>query len=301
MNRCVACSSDQPTSTCSACGFTPPEIDGFRAYAPELAYAGGGYDVDLFAELAPLEASNFWFTSRNELIEWSLRRYRPDLSSFLEIGCGTGFVLSGVAAQHPNIRILGSEIFVDGLPFAAERVPGADLMQMDARHLPFVEEVDVVGAFDVLEHIEEDEEVLGEIHRTLTSDGVLLITVPQHAWLWSPADDHAFHVRRYTARELRDKLGKAGFEVLRSTSFVSLLLPFMMLSRLLEKVSRSPYDPQDELKLPRWLNKIFRGVMRVEFALIRRGMTFPWGGSRLVVARKIGDSSSRTGVLPGSR
>ncbi len=286
MNRCVSCKTAQDSFPCSACGFDPPLIDGYRAFAPELAYAGGGYDVALFAELAPLEASNFWFTSRNKLIEWSLRRYKPELTSFLEIGCGTGFVMAGVAAQHPDVRMLGSEIFVDGLPFASERVPNAELMQMDARHLPFDQEIDVVGAFDVLEHIEEDEAVLSEIHRTLAPGGVLLITVPQHSWLWSPADDHAFHVRRYTARELRTKLDAAGFETLRSTSFVSLLLPFMMLSRLWEKVSKTPYDPQDELRMPRFLNAIFSGVMRVERAIVRWGVNLPLGGSRLVVARK---------------
>ena len=116
-----------------------------------------------------------------------------------------------------------------------------------------------------------------------------MISVPQHRWLWSPADDHAHHVRRYTARELHKKLGSAGFEVLRSTSFVSFLLPAMLLSRLRKSKGRSDFDPTDELKLPKVMNSIFYGVMRIELSLIRRGINFPSGGSRLVVAKKICD------------
>lgn len=292
MKRCTDCGSvhDLATFTCPSCGREPEEVDGFPAFAPALAHEGGGYDADLFAELAPLEAANFWFRARNELILWALRAYRPSLSSFLEIGCGTGFVLAGVATEHPGVALYGSEIFIDGLPYAAARVPAATMMQMDARDIPFREEVDVVGAFDVLEHIEEDEQVLDEIHRALRADGVLVLSVPQHRWLWSPADDHAFHVRRYTAKELHGKLATAGFEVQRSTSFVSLLLPMMLLSRWRMRRQEATVDPTDELRLPRALNWILYRVMRAEIAMIRWGLTFPIGGSRLVVARKISGS-----------
>lgn len=286
--RCTACGSsyDSPTYTCGACGHTVEIVDGYPAFAPELAHGGGGYDAELFAELAPLEEKSFWFRARNELILWALRRYRPGVTSFLEIGTGTGFVLSGVAAQHPEAKLYGSEIFVDGLPFAAGRVPAATLMQMDARANPMRDEVDVIGAFDVLEHIEEDVQVLHEMHAALKDDGLLVISVPQHQWLWSPADDHAHHVRRYAAGDLRDKITDAGFEVLRSTSFVSILLPMMMLSRLRMKGRSDAYDPIDEMRMPSWLNSILYRVMRVENALIRWGVRFPLGGSRLVVARK---------------
>lgn len=287
--RCTACGSDTDslTEACGQCGHAVTIVDGYPAFAPELAHGGGGYDAELFAELAPLEEKSFWFRARNELILWAIRRWRPDLTSFLEIGTGTGFVLSGVAGQHPTAQLYGSEIFVDGLPFAAARVPGAQLMQMDARAIPMRDEVDVIGAFDVLEHIEEDVTVLQEMHGALKDDGLLVISVPQHRWLWSPADDHAHHVRRYTAGELRDKITGAGFEVLKSTSFVSILLPMMMLSRLLMKRRTDDYDPIDEMRMPAALNAVLYRVMRVENALIRWGVRFPLGGSRLVVARKI--------------
>lgn len=287
MKRCTSCGSvqDAPGFRCPACAHTPEVVDGFLAFAPELAHAGGGYDADLFAQLAPLEEQSFWFRSRNDLILGALRHHSPGLASFLEIGCGTGYVLAGVAAAFPRASLLGSEVFVEGLPFAAARVPSAELVQMDARDIPLRDEVDAVGAFDVLEHIEEDEEVLAQVHQALQPGGLLVVSVPQHRWLWSPADDRAHHVRRYRARELHTKITGAGFDIERSTSFVSLLLPMMVVSRLLMR-RRTEVDPVDELRMPALLNAVLYRLMRLENALIRHGVDFPLGGSRLVVARK---------------
>ena len=96
---------------------------------------------------------------------------------------------------------------------------------MDARRIPFRDEFDVIGAFDVIEHIEEDVAVIDEVGRALRPGGGFVMTVPQHPALWSPQDEHAHHVRRYTAAGLRRKVEAAGFEVVRMTSFVRLLLP----------------------------------------------------------------------------
>ena len=290
MKQFTECRSlnDSADFGCSSCGHKPQVIEGFLAFAPELAHEGGRYDADLFASRAPLEDVNFWFRARNEMILGALRAHRPQLTSFLEIGCGSAYVLSGVDREHPQAALYGSEIFVSGLPFAAERVPRAELMQMDARTIPFADEFDVIGAFDVLEHIEEDEEVLREMHSALKDDGLVVISVPQHRWLWSPADEHVMHVRRYTAKELRTKLAAAGFEMVRSTSFVSLLLPLMLLSRWRMKRKKGEVDPtDDEMRLPRALNAVLYGILRFEVWLIARGVNFPIGGSRFVVARKI--------------
>ncbi|TBU92861.1 SAM-dependent methyltransferase [Stutzerimonas kirkiae] len=293
MKQCLACGSayPMPRRDCPACRAAPAIVDGFDAYAPDLAHAGGGFEVDCFAELAHREAANFWFRARNRLILWALGRYAPGFSSLLEIGCGTGFVLAGIAAHFPQARLAGSEIFTAGLAFAAQRLPGVDLMQMDARHIPFAEAFEVVGAFDVLEHIAEDEAVLGEIHRTLQPGGVLLLTVPQHAWLWSAADEYAHHQRRYGGREIGEKIRAAGFEVVRSTSFVTTLLPAMLLSRLGRKRDDIAANPRAELELHPVLNYAFERMLDLECTGIRLGLNYPVGGTRLVVARKPQSSS----------
>ena len=271
---------------CPQCGHEPQHIDGFPAFAPELIRGASGYDPAHFPELARLEAGNFWFRARNRLIIWATQRYFAGARSFLEVGCGTGYVLSGLAAALPGLKLSGSEAAGAGLAFAANRVPGASLMQMDARRIPFREEFDLAGAFDVIEHIEDDTAVLEALREAVRPGGGLLLTVPQHPYLWSEFDVRAGHVRRYRAAELREKVARCGFEIVKITSFVSLLLPFMMLSRLGQKRLEPDYDPLAELRIPYWLNRLLEGALGVERALIRAGVAFPLGGSLLVVGRR---------------
>jgi SAM-dependent methyltransferase len=271
---------------CPGCGYEPPQVAGFPAFAPELAQGAQGYDPAHFAELARLEAGNFWFRARNRLIEWALRRYFPGAQRFFEVGCGTGYVLAGIAEALPALAVTGSEAAAEGLAFAARRVPRATLLQTDARHVPFRHEFDVAGAFDVIEHIEDDDSVLRALGEAVRPGGGLLITVPQHRFLWSEFDARAGHVRRYRAAELSAKVIRSGFEIVRMTSFVTLLLPLMFVSRLAQRAPAPGYDPLAELRIARPLNWALERALDLERLLIRSGMSLPAGGSLLLVARR---------------
>jgi SAM-dependent methyltransferase len=240
-----------------------------------------GYDAGIFDELAALEARSFWFRGRAGLLGWALERYFPAARTLLEVGCGTGYTLAEIRRRRPQLEVTGGEQYAEGLRIARERLPGARLLELDARSLPFDGEFDVVGAFDVLEHIADDEAALASMRRAAVPGGGLVVTVPQHPRLWSAADDYAHHERRYTRRELIAKLERAGFDVVRVTSFVTLLLPLMLLSRTRER----PYDLRRELQLPPLVDRSFAGVLALERALIRAGVSLPAGGSLLVVAR----------------
>ena len=288
MKRCLSCSAVYAGESwaCPDCGHSPDVVAGFPVLAPELAHGGAGFEPDAFAELAVLEANNFWFRSRNRLLIWALRRHVPHMHRYLEIGCGTGYVLAGVAQAFPETAITGSEVFSVGLPFAAARLGKAELLQMDARHIPYLEEFDVIGAFDVLEHIEEDEAVLCQMLQALKPGGAIVITVPQHPWLWSRQDEYAQHVRRYRVGELREKVQRAGFQVKYATSFVTFLLPAMLASRMLQRRAQPNGDPLAELRLPWLLDRPFAGIMHVERLGIQLGVRFPVGGSLLLIAEK---------------
>jgi SAM-dependent methyltransferase len=270
---------------CPACGRSPAERGRYPAFAPDGMEAVDSYDPACFSRLAALEAGNFWFEARNRLIVWALREYFPAARSFLEIGCGTGFVLAGIQRAFPTLALAGAEVFSEGLEYAGERVPGAALFQMDARRMPFEEEFDVIGAFDVLEHVEEDTAVLSEMFRAVRRGGGIILTVPQHPFLWSRVDEHARHKRRYRRGELMDKVRRAGFEIARATSFVSLLLPAMALSRLAAGAA-SHADALQGLEVGPRMNAALTRVLAVERMLIERGVSFPAGGSLLAVARK---------------
>ncbi|MBI4832469.1 MAG: class I SAM-dependent methyltransferase, partial [Candidatus Lindowbacteria bacterium] len=236
--------------------------------------------------LSKIEKGNFWFESRNRLLIWALRRYFNTAANFLEIGCGTGFALSALRQEFPRMAFAGSEIFVEGLAYAKARAPDVRFFQMDARHIPFENEFDVVGAFDMLEHVEEDTIVLREMFRAANRGGGILLTVPQHPFLWSSADDHGRHKRRYTRRDMTKKVTRAGFQILRVTSFVSLLLPFMALVRVGRCGPHVKADPFAEFKIGGFINDSLNYAMSLERLLIEWGFSLPLGGSLLVAARK---------------
>jgi len=284
---CIACGKpfESQGYQCPFCQHEPRRLAGHLAFAPELAECNEGFESDYFANLIELEAGNFWFRSRNQLLIWALRRYFPNARSFLEIGCGTGFVLSGIRRAFPTLQLYGSEIFSAGLSFAAQRLPAVELFQMDARRIPFRDEFDVIGAFDVLEHIKEDEEVLSQMYQATGKHGGILLTVPHHPFLWSEFDTYSRHVRRYKTRELRTKVERAGFSIERITSFVSLLLPMLIISRFRMRRSFTETDSSEITPGP-FINATLERILDAERMIIRAGLSYPAGGSLLLVARR---------------
>ena len=163
MKRCLACEGrfESDDWTCPSCGYRPAVRNEVFQFAEDSASAQAGFKPEYFARLAAIEPGHFWFRARNALIQWALGKYFPNAESFFEIGCGTGYVLAGIRENFPRMRLVGSDIFTDGLVFAKARLPGVELYQMDARRIFFECEFDVVGAFDVLEHLVEDESCTG--------------------------------------------------------------------------------------------------------------------------------------------
>ena len=157
---------------------------------------------------------------------------------------------------------------------------------MDARSIPYVEEFDVVGAFDVVEHIDDDKRALSQMRAALRKGGILILSVPQHMFLWSEYDTIGHHYRRYSKVELHEKLESVGFSIVDSTSFNSVLLPLMLLSRLLKRKKGQKADALDEMRIAPLLNSILTLLLVFEFALTRVGIRWPFGGSRILVAKK---------------
>jgi SAM-dependent methyltransferase len=266
-------------------------VDGIRCYAPELALGSEDYPAEVYDRLCGLEEKHFWFRARNRIILREFRRHlgRLHRPRVLEIGCGTGYVLRGLASEG-SYELTGAEANIAGLRHARIRLPSVEFVQIDARDLPYESAFDAVGAFDVIEHITEDGRVLAGIHRALRPGGVLVVTVPQHQWLWSWADEQARHKRRYGRQELAGKVRAAGFEMLRATSFVTALLPALYVSRFARRRERSAPSGIDlsELEISQTTNAICGAVMRIDEALIGAGLSLPVGGSLLAVARKQG-------------
>jgi len=290
--KCDKTAVDSNHFKCTVCQYEIPKKNGVPCFSPELSEHNQGFDRRFFSELAKVEDGHFWFEGRNRVILSSMRRFFPRSGRFLEIGCGTGFVLRGIQRQFCQYQLTGSEIYTEGLKFASERLPQVQFIQFDAKRVPFISYFDGIGAFDVIEHIEEDEQVLKEIHKALKPEGAVILSVPQHMFLWSRVDEQAFHKRRYSKNELVEKVRRAGFDVVYATSFMSLLLPIMFVTRFSKR--KKVADKMAEFTISRLSNRVFEWVLALEcFLTSKGGISWPAGGSLVLVARKL---SSRDAV-----
>jgi len=237
-----------------------------------------------------LSACHWWFISRCKLITFVIEKHIGSIRvasplSYIEVGCGTGLVLKAIQSSFPNWHCFGIEGQQEAVEIALNAYPQLQITCGDITNTESSFIYDCIGCFDVLEHITDDSKVLDQLSCMLVQHGLLIITVPQHQWLWSPADDFAGHKRRYNRTDIENKLRKVGFEIVHVTSFVSLLFPLMFGSRLFSN-HRKKYNPIDELKISPFLNQLLLWIMSLERLLISLNIKFGFGGSLLIVARK---------------
>jgi SAM-dependent methyltransferase len=267
-------------------------IDGIKCYNPESALNYDDYPSEGFALTDKYEQTSFWCRSRTRLLNQIISKYTANKEKirFLELGCGTGFFIRELVKQR-HIDITGSDIYLAGLKYAKSKSPDIDFVQIDATSNYMHQQFDMIGAFDVIEHIDDDVSVIKNINRSLQPNGLFVVTVPQYQFLWSQLDELVKHKRRYSKTDLITKLEAAGFEIEYQSSFVTVLFPLMLLSRLLDRnksanQQSSEADIENRVKLPNIVNWAFDKLMRIDEFLIRCGFSMPFGGSLLVVARK---------------
>jgi SAM-dependent methyltransferase len=286
MRLCIRCDTrfDGIDWTCPRCAFAPSLDRALPVFAPDLADGNPTDGMYHHGALSRAEAEHFWFDARRRLIVWAIRRHLGDPGSVLDVGCGNGGVLAAIRQRFPAARLYGCDALYAALALARPRLPDATLVQLDIRRLPFDREFDVVTGFDVLEHLDDDELVLRQMHRAAKVGGGLVVTVPQHRWLWSDLDVYSGHRRRYTRRVLADSVRRAGFTIVAVTSFMTLVLPALGIARFRKR--RASLDPEAELQLPRAANGGLRALCALERAAIVRGLSFPIGGSLLLIGRR---------------
>jgi 2-polyprenyl-3-methyl-5-hydroxy-6-metoxy-1,4-benzoquinol methylase len=266
-------------------------VDGIKCYSPEVAkdytdYPNSGFDLtDKNAE------SSFWVSSRNRLFKNILQNYLvpKGKTKLLEIGCGTGNFIEHIV-KNENLDITGSEIYLKGLVYAKNNLPSVNFVQFDVTRGKIGEQFDIITAFDVIEHIENDNAALSNISKMLNKDGVLIISVPQHMFLWSKLDEIVKHKRRYSRRDLLDKLKTNNFDIDYVTSFLFILFPLMLVSRLFDRggdqLQSDEQGLEKRVKFSSILNIIFDFLMRIDEGLIKLGVSLPFGGTLIVIARK---------------
>lgn len=240
-------------------------------------------EKQLYQEMYDIEEKHWWFHGRRKILYSVLKQAIGKVEKILDIGCGTGFNaqwLRGLGRE-----VYGLEMSEEAIKFARSRAPELNIIKGEFPNHKIKEKFDIITLFDVLEHFDDDGKALAAVRDLLNPGGYVILSVPAFSFLWSEHDELAHHKRRYTGRELRDKLTAAGFEVVRLTYFNTFLFPLILVFRFLRKIFGLRAGKTDFFMAPAplnlWLAKIF-GAER----FLLRYISFPFGVSLLAVVRK---------------
>jgi SAM-dependent methyltransferase len=231
-------------------------------------------------EYEAFEERHWWFVARREIILQTIYRHVPTTARWLDVGCGSGVLLSKADLANK----IGVDL--DPLNVAAGRAKGLDVRQVE-RGWDFSDlgTFDLVTLCDVVEHVEHEAPAIAAVYDALKPGGVVLVTVPALMSLWGPHDVVNHHYRRYTRRTLLPLFPADKWEVERTTYFSSLLLPMIWAARKLKNLRGR--DTGHDLKFgPRALDAALLGIFRVERPWLACGGSLPLGSSLMLVARK---------------
>lgn len=239
---------------------------------------------DEYEKMFRLENTHWWFAGKRRLVRVILDSLPPNQQrKILDVGCGTGGMFALLKDYGCLIGVDESEL---AIALSAKR-QHTDLARAALPHLPFVDSsFDSVSAFDVLYHrrVEDDRAALKEIARVLKPRGHLVITDSAIEFLRSSHDEALHAARRYTTREMREKLIEAGFSVKRISYTNFFIFPVAAFWRLLRRGVNGGKG-SDVLPAPQWINALLDRVYRIEAALFSR-INLPIGTSIIALAEK---------------
>jgi SAM-dependent methyltransferase len=231
-----------------------------------------------------VEQAHWWYTGRRKIlagfVEEICRQVTDRRPRILDVGCGTGANLL-MLSQYGDAE--GVDLSEDALAFCRER--GLDKVRLGAgEELPYEDSTfDLVTAFDVVEHMDDDLAGLREMRRVLRPGGRVLLFVPTFMFLWGLQDDVSNHRRRYRLPELRRVLEKAGFEIERTTyANITFFFPILVMRQLM-RLTGIKTDSENNINVTA-LNGVLGSVFGAESWLLKV-MNLPFGVSGLCVAR----------------
>lgn len=240
----------------------------------------------LYSEYDLLEDKYWWFVGRRKIIRAVMSGFldqRQQNKKILDIGCGTGGMFS-VLKEFGEVS--GMDMSLYAIKRAQEKTGIKVERGILSEKIPFpAKSFDVVTAFDLLEHIDDDLSALKSVSQLLKPKGLFIMTVPAYKFLWSEHDEINHHKRRYAKAEVKKKLCLSGFTVLKSSYFNLLLLPIIVLIRTWKKRRGAISGKSDFKRLPKTVNNFLQYVFSIErFGL--RFFSYPAGTSIIAVAIK---------------
>ena len=236
------------------------------------------YDIE-----SNLEKSHWWFAGRRRLFKTLLSSLMiHNGSTVLDVGCGVGSNLPLLKSMGFKVIGIDSEIYS---LFFTKKTSGVPLLNADLLTLPIKSNsVGLIIATDILEHLEKDVMGIKEIYRVLGRMGKVIITVAAFQALWGTQDIVGMHKRRYSKKELAQKIEQEGFTILKSSYFNFILFFPILLARWFIRFWGLDIESENKINHP-LINIFFKTIFSLEPYLLRY-ISFPFGVSIFCVARK---------------
>ncbi len=239
-------------------------------------------DKSYYQEYYHIERSHWWFRVREKILLSRLRQYIIQPANILNVGAATGRSSQALSSLG---EVVSLEYDPDCVAFVRQQT-GLDVLQGSVLDLPFEENrFDVVCAFDVIEHVQDDQQAVREMIRVCKPGGLVMVSVPMYQMLWSAHDEINQHFRRYTLKGLASIFRPHNGQILYKGYFNSLLFPLIALLRIFNKRKSAHTSDFASYKTEGAANKIFYFIFGIEIVLLRF-IRFPFGVSGMLVFRK---------------
>lgn len=247
-------------------------------------------DRDYYKQYYKLERTHWWFIVREKILYYLVKRHFniPKKIKILNIGVATGRT-SEMLLKFGDVT---SVEYDKECCKIMHELTGLNVINASITELPFSESTfDLVCAFDVIEHVDEDKKAVLEMNRVCKENGIIFLTVPAFEFIWSKHDDINQHKRRYNISQLRKLFLKQELQgkILRTSYFNFILFLPIVFTRLLEKLlpkTKKDYISSDfDMVNNNLLNKLFYLIFKIEVPLLQI-LNFPFGISIFYLWKK---------------
>ena len=239
-----------------------------------------------------VEERSFWFKHRNNCITSLVRNFPPELNgAIFDIGGGNGFVSQ--ALQKANFEVVLVEPGEDGVANAKKRGVKTIICGTSSSAKLKDATLAAIGLFDVVEHVEEDDQFINSMSMLLKDGGRLYATVPAYQFLWSDEDSNGGHFRRYNLSQFIHLLAQSGLEVNYASYFFRLLpIPIFLLRAIPHRLgfSKEVLDQKTTLRShgvrEGFLSRGYTKTLHAELENVKNQNVMRFGGSCLIAATK---------------
>lgn len=246
-------------------------------------------DKQYYKDYYRYEREHWWFCARRHILHSYFEKNIAARSTLtiLNIGAATG-ASSEMLQQFGTVT--STEYDTDCIEFVKEKLD-FPIQQADITNLQFADNTyDVVCAFDVIEHVENDPLAVSELVRVCKPSGHILVTVPAFMSLWSEHDEINHHFRRYEVKELESLWNPQPVKKIFTSYFNTRLYPLIAavrrISQFRKKKKTATLHSDFERFNPGFVNNLFYNIMASEARLLQKKQAFRKGVSILAHYQK---------------